>query len=959
MAKIMDYIRRSIKAKMTAMMVMSLSLILLGAVVVPWGTLQSVQKFDQTTNQLRNSQEHITNIANETNEIILRVRGYFAYLDSYEYNHIFEAKDKLDKALASFKSTPLSDDEKGLVERVETFFDNYINRVLPQGAAFAEKGDYTSLRKLITLGANNPVNEIILYAQTSEKLIQTKLKAANEKLLNNLFYQGVYFIVYIMVVIVLSIYIMRKLATDIGNPLGRLAQYAVNYEKGIVIEGNLQERKDEIGYLTRSLNSMIYDIQEQEEELLAQNEELQAQQDELHAQQDELQQAISIMEDNEQYLNKRNLLNQSLANTLDKKELLHSIVRNIVEITGSEKGLMKLMNDSNDYAAYGVSQEEAVQFMNGFEQSPAIRAMDTKKLYIRERAATAGEKGYVSEPIQAVDIYVPLFKGNNEISAVIVLTRVGKAVANREEQEIKGLAGQISLSLEKLEMYEASENQRQMTRDILNTIQAGVQFVNLEGQMLLVNEKLNEMLELSPNSTQLAGKSIDQIQALLGSKIEGAERLFEFQSGAILSDETHGGSTNYVLYKKSSQHYIQMYWEPIYRNKQKFGVLFVHRDITKEHEVDRMKSEFVSTVSHELRTPLASILGFSELLLHRELKPERQRKYMSTIHQEAKRLTQLVNDFLDLQRMENGMQFYDQKPFDLIPLIEEVKEIEQTTTSNHAINWNTELEHAMVLGDRDKIYQVMINLISNAIKYSPAGGRIQISSRLDGGSIRIDISDEGLGIPESAISSLFSKFYRVDNSDRREIGGTGLGLAIVKEIVTQHQGTVSVKSKIGEGSTFTFLIPMYIEEANVLLEAAATKQHMDSTGLNVMLVENDHSLSIMLRDELVEKGYHTAVYVDGLSALDAMEQEQPDLLILDLKLAPELSGWEVIERMKASKKLRGIPIIISSAFEEKERALALGITHFLIKPYIPAKLIEAIEQLLESQKGEEKTIDPT
>ncbi|WP_438348130.1 ATP-binding protein [Paenibacillus sp. FA6] len=944
MSRLKEYFKESIKRRITAMMVASLVPILIGALIVPLSTFKIVQNYENATHELSERQKHITEIASHTNEIILRVRGYFAYLDSYEYEQIFQSKEELDKSLTAFKSKMLTGEEQDLVLRVESFFDNYLTNVLPKGAAFAENGDYDSLRHLITQGENNPVNEVILYAHKSEEQIRAQVEYENDRLLRNLFLQATYFIIYIFIVLSVSIVITRRLSRDIGDPLQQLSHYAMNYVEGEMMDVEVLDRKDEIGYLSRSLNGMIYEIKEKEEELLAQNEELQSQQDELETQQDELQKALSKMEENEVYLNKRNVLNQSLSNTLDKRELLDSIIRNVVEITQTDKGVLLLMNELQDHAAHGISPEETLQFLNGFEQSAALRSLYNKQLFLRERDATVGERGYISENIQAYDIFIPLYKGNGDIMACMVLTRVGKAIANRDEQEILGLAGQISLSLEKLEMFEAAEEQRQITQDMLNTIQEGVQLMNLDGKSLQVNKKLYDLMGLSYDDSQLKGMSLNDFMAHLTPRIEDSESMCKYIRNALNGDREQAQSMNYVL-KKEENRYIQIYWEPIYHNKQKFGILLVHRDITMEHEVDRMKSEFVSTVSHELRTPLASILGFSELLLHRELKPERQRKYIATIHQEAERLTQLVNDFLDLQRMETGIQFYDLKPVDIISLVKEVKELQQASTADHRIIWKTSDELVSVFGDRDKLYQVLVNLVSNAIKYSPSGGEITITSHREGDKIWIDITDEGLGIPEQALSNVFTKFYRVDNSDRREIGGTGLGLAIVKEIITRHQGDVRVESQLGEGSTFSIILPMYERPAAPIKMKRSSQGTNEAASLDVMLVENDHNLSVMLQDELIEGGYHTNVFSDGISAIHAMEDHPPDIIVLDLKLEPEMSGWEVIEIMKASDRLKGIPIIISSAFEEKEKALQWGISHFLIKPYVSEKLIEAIESI--------------
>ncbi|MHA0856383.1 ATP-binding response regulator [Paenibacillus sp. CMAA1364] len=947
MIRLLDYIKKSIKRRITAMMIVSFIPILIGAVIVPWSTFKIVNNYDNATRTLSENQKQIAEIATHTNEIILRVRGYFAYVDKYEYEQIFQAKNDLDKSVSVLESRALSQEERDLVDRVQRFFNEYLIKFLPQAAAFAEQGDYESLRALVTTGASNPVNEIILYANKSENQIRMQITAEHEKLFRNLILQGVYFIIYIISVLLLSVAITRRLSRDIGKPLQQLSQYARNYTNGETILPEISNRKDEIGHLSRSLNSMIYEIKESEEELLAQNEELQSQQDELETQQDELQKALSKMEENEIFLNKRNSLNQSLSNTLDKRELLDSIIRNVVEITKTDKGILLLMNELRDHTAYGISQEETTQFLDGFDQSLAIRTLYSMQFHLRVRDATLGERGYISGEVHAYDMFIPFYKANGDIMACMALTRVGRAIDKREEQEILDLVGQISLSLEKLEIFEAAEEQRQITQDMLNTIQEGVQLMNLEGQSLQVNKKFCELMDLSYEDSDLKGMPFNDFMVHLDTLIEDPTSVVKYIEDALNSEAEHTHSMNYLL-KNEESRCIQMYWEPIYHNKQKFGILLVHRDITKEHEVDRMKSEFVSTVSHELRTPLASILGFSELLIHRELKPERQRKYMSTIHQEAKRLTELVNDFLDLQRMESGIQFYDLQPLNIMDIVGEVKDLQQAATDHHSIILNTSQEQVTVLGDRDKLFQVLINLVSNAIKYSPSGGEITISTRQEGNNILIDITDEGLGIPEHSLSDVFTKFFRVDNSDRRQIGGTGLGLAIVKEIVNRHQGEVSVQSSLGNGSTFSVVLPIY-ESTSVLTNIPNPVEIYGSSSLNVLLVENDRNLSVMLQDELIERGFRTTLCMDGNSAIQVMEDHPPDIVVLDLKLEREMTGWEVIEAMKSSANLQNIPIIISSAFEEKEKALQWGVSHFLIKPYISSKLADMIEDIMNIQ----------
>lgn len=234
------------------------------------------------------------------------------------------------------------------------------------------------------------------------------------------------------------------------------------------------------------------------------------------------------------------------------------------------------------------------------------------------------------------------------------------------------------------------------------------------------------------------------------------------------------------------------------------------RDVTAERNLDRTKDELVSVVSHELRTPLTSVVGFAELLLQRDLDEHRRREFLAVMLDEGKRLTSLLNDFLDLQRMESGRQPVVVGPVQLATLLE--RAVSAMPDRNHAITIELPDSLPRVLADADRIHQVIANLLTNAKKYSPRGGEIRLSARIVGAIVEIAMADSGLGIPAEALPHLFEKFYRVDNSDRRSIKGTGLGLAICWRIVTDHGGSIWAESDgLGHGSTFRFTLPIIHE----------------------------------------------------------------------------------------------------------------------------------------------------
>lgn len=240
------------------------------------------------------------------------------------------------------------------------------------------------------------------------------------------------------------------------------------------------------------------------------------------------------------------------------------------------------------------------------------------------------------------------------------------------------------------------------------------------------------------------------------------------------------------------------------------GHLFGFRDRTEEERSDELKNEFVSTISHEIRTPLSSIMGFIEILATRSVSEDKRVKYVETIHKESIRLSNLINDFLDLQRLDSGRHAFHFQTLNPALLLSEIVEQWQGK-DDHDIKLDVLAEEASIYADEERMKQVFHNLISNAIKYSPGKPKINVMVDRVDGAVSIQIQDFGLGIPPDAIDKLFTRFYRVDNSDRRKIGGTGLGLSIVKEIVEAHQGTVMVESELGKGSVFTVQLPEFRE----------------------------------------------------------------------------------------------------------------------------------------------------
>jgi Signal transduction histidine kinase len=353
--------------------------------------------------------------------------------------------------------------------------------------------------------------------------------------------------------------------------------------------------------------------------------------------------------------------------------------------------------------------------------------------------------------------------------------------------------------------------------------------------------------------------------------------------------------------------------------------------------LNRAKDEMVSLVSHEMRTPLASIVGFTELLTTREVTPEQRKEYLSVMLQEGHRLTALINDFLDLRRIEGGHMTMSFAPADIGALIKRVVEV-FGKSGRSVVTARLADDLPLVRADSDSIFRVVANLLSNARKYSPNGGAIVVSAASVDGMVEISVQDQGLGIPADALSHLFQKFYRIDTADRRAIRGTGLGLAISKNIVEAHGGTIGARSAgPGLGSLFYFTLPVGREQ---------------SRAGDVLVVEDDSGFAHLLQAELATREISSVWAADAETAEQLLAKNGARAVVLDL-LLPGLSGEAFLQRMRETYG-PSIPVVVITLKDlELSENLALqqlGVTGVLRKgPGISGAAADLIENALAAQ----------
>lgn len=501
------------------------------------------------------------------------------------------------------------------------------------------------------------------------------------------------------------------------------------------------------------------------------------------------------------------------------------------------------------------------------------------------------------------------------------------------------------------DITERRENERRLreTNTLLQAMMSSTSsFVyvrDLEGRFLYVNREYEQVFGVEGAS--VVGKQVEQVQApdLARHNRERDLALIDGKAGGPQEDEiTLPGTRRTYLVVRS----------PLYNERGEiYATCGVGTDISERKRAEEMKNEFISTVSHELRTPLTSIRGSLGLLSGgvAGALPERARNLVAIANSNCERLVRLINDILDIEKIESGNMRFELVPQRLLPLVEQALAATLDYATQYQVRFalHVQAPDAHVAAEADRIVQVIVNLLSNAAKFSPPDTVVDVTLRRVHDRVRLSVRDRGPGVGADFRDRIFQKFAQADASDTRQKGGTGLGLSISRAIVERHRGSIDFCNQPDGGSEFFFELP--------LVQAPAPR--MPRQG-RVLICEDDHDIARLLAMMLEQAGLTSDIAHDANAARRLLVEHSYEAMTLDLSLPGE-DGMSLLRWIRGQERTRALPVVVVSArAEEGRRKLtggAVGIVDWIPKPIDAARLVASLQQALSaSQDGSPRVL---
>lgn len=575
---------------------------------------------------------------------------------------------------------------------------------------------------------------------------------------------------------------------------------------------------------------------------------------------------------------------------------------------------------------------------------PVRAALDRKALLVRVGDGAAGVAGRaVAHPLAPGSqlLALPLLAGSRLIGVLQVVSAPGRALAKEDQATLRALAERLATALEHAHLFGLARMEQERTRALVDASNDAILLLDSQGHAIMINRRAKYFFGLAERD--VLGRSAEQLRAICNLIFEDGPAFDAWLVPLLSSTDKRAVMEFKVL--RAEPRLLQCFTAPVLDQQESLlGRLLVFRDITREREVERMKNEFVSIVSHELRTPLTSIRGALQLVIGRPQEPElapRTHELLTISLNNSERLIRLINDILDISKIEHGSIQLRRVPLDPAEFCRTAAQEVAAFAADRGIAIDVAVPEGLgpISADRDRALQVLENLLSNAIKFSQQGQRVELSATGGEDVVRFTVRDYGRGIAPEDHRRIFEKFQQTDSSLTRDVGGTGLGLAICKALVEEHGGRIWLDSALGHGATFSFTLPMAAGAG-----PSATQQR-NSGRPTIIVVDDNPIMREVLRDILESEGYAILEASSGAEALQLARLVQAVLMTLDVMM-PGLDGFDVLQVLRRDPLTHNLPVLCISASSEHALGLTLGGVGFLLKPFSPVELIDQVRRLV-------------
>jgi two-component system sensor histidine kinase/response regulator len=543
---------------------------------------------------------------------------------------------------------------------------------------------------------------------------------------------------------------------------------------------------------------------------------------------------------------------------------------------------------------------------------------------------------------------------------------------------VLGLAVLTSLIDRRFSVLESSEERLRL---IINTAMDAVITMNAEGLITNWNSEAEKTFGWS--SQEALGRRLSELimpQRYREDHERGLQRFLGTGEGMMLRQRTE----TTALHRDGHEFPVEVATSPV-----KFGDQWIFssfmRDIAEHkraqeellnakqaaEDANRAKSIFLANMSHELRTPLNAIIGYSEMLEEetQELGKVAVVQDLQKIQSAGKHLLALINDILDLSKIEAGKMGLNVETFDVAQVVKEIASTVQPAVTKHtnAIHVDVATNAGEMRADLTKVRQILLNLLSNSCKFTDHGTITLNVSRetiADRDWLQFEVGDSGIGMTAEQKGNLFREFSQADASIARKYGGTGLGLAITHRFVQIMRGTITVDSQPGRGSTFTIQLPADVTlesgesaRSQLPVDVAAGSQPVQANSGEILVIDDDPTVRDLMARFLTKLGFHVVTAESGAEALRLAKKVNPLLITLDVMM-PEMDGWRVLKQLKADPELAEIPVIMVTVVDNEPMAAALGASSYLIKPVVRDRLAVLVEQYRSARSSRDNAAAP-